>query len=855
MVKNKYMGYVFLLMSILANAETVDEKINEDIKKMNEIESKIKYDKTYKDPEGEINVGNDEKANFEFNKDFTISKSAKIYSKEKELPNSLKIVNNANISLEKNKEFVIAPGIEPGIEGYSNLIHMVNNKKIETSENERLIDLRAKNIYFKNSANAIIENKLKEDNIYRTAIELFGEELTVLDNAGTIYGYSLLHGITKLSVINRKTGIIDGYLSLLSHQGSLNLKNEGKIRGERIYTKYMSESTFVNSGTIDVKMIDYNLSEISDEDKGTNFLNDKTGIIKIENMFFTLLNLNFQNFGNIEASGKIEISSSNGKIENNNRIKGNVNISHFDDVDGKLLVNLQNGVLEGDLKLEKEGFNETIVTIKSMSNVTGNLISEGNNDTLRLIGSGEVKSKDKFKDFEKIHLQNSDWTFNDEEYKVNNEILVEASKLSIKKGDLKTKKFTNNERSTINILKDSNIEVEDKFVNKGLISFLNSKDNTSNLSIKGNYVGENSKLLMRTYIDKNESDILKLDGSASGSTGVEISNPNSTLNKRMKNKLKLIETKSSTKDAFTLLNSEYGIYRYGLNLEGNDWYLSQKYNKLVLGVIANSIYKAKNEFNLKYSDHNGNDRFWSKSSTIFSKNTFTNNNGYNLNLSSNTTNIFVGYDIGKKDQYKYGVFGNIGFEKISKGETGVFGLGLYGTWNNKHFYADSWLNYMYSQNRINTDDVFSYGLHTFKSSIEVGTKGDMYIGKNRLVCNLYEQLIFSYVSNPNIEDVNNLNNVNIKSRLGTNLTLFTHFKNINPYIEFNWSYDTRLVGVRVEKEEYLYNNNKNTFELKWGLREMNVNDRLSMWVNIVHRFNEAGYMANGVEAGMVYKMI
>ncbi|WP_155732992.1 hypothetical protein, partial [Streptobacillus moniliformis] len=80
-------------------------------------------------------------------------------------------------------------------------------------------------------------------------------------------------------------------------------------------------------------------------------------------------------------------------------------------------------------------------------------------------------------------------------------------------------------------------------------------------------------------------------------------------------------------------------------------------------------------------------------------------------------------------------------------------------------------------------------------------------------CNLYEQLIFSYVSNPNIEDVNNLNNVNIKSRLGTNLTLFTHFKNINPYIEFNWIYDTRLVGVRVEKEEYLYNNNKNTFEL------------------------------------------
>ncbi|SQA14695.1 Uncharacterised protein [Streptobacillus moniliformis] len=35
---------------------------------------------------------------------------------------------------------------------------------------------------------------------------------------------------------------------------------------------------------------------------------------------------------------------------------------------------------------------------------------------------------------------------------------------------------------------------------------------------------------------------------------------------------------------------------------------------------------------------------------------------------------------------------------------------------------------------------------------------------------------------------------------------------------------------------------------------MNVNDRLSMWVNIVHRFNEAGYRANGAEFGVQYKL-
>ncbi|WP_155732349.1 hypothetical protein, partial [Streptobacillus moniliformis] len=71
----------------------------------------------------------------------------------------------------------------------------------------------------------------------------------------------------------------------------------------------------------------------------------------------------------------------------------------------------------------------------------------------------EVTSKDKFKDFEKIHLQNSDWTFSNEEYKVNDEILVENSNLSIKKGKLETKKVINRATSTISALDKSEVIV------------------------------------------------------------------------------------------------------------------------------------------------------------------------------------------------------------------------------------------------------------------------------------------------------------------------------------------------------------------------------------------------------------
>ncbi|ACZ01290.1 autotransporter domain-containing protein [Streptobacillus moniliformis] len=851
---NRSVFLFIFLSSIISNSESIDEKINEDIMKINEVEKQVKYDKIEDITEG--------------------SGNCLVFSDDNS--SNMKIVNNS--FLKSSNEL-----IKKLSKGSYDLLHITNNKKIIGEDSAKLS--QSKYIYFKNSENAVISNE-----IYNKSIHLKSEELIVLNNAGTIEGKIDIRSKYG-SVINKESGIHKNADLEFREEG--NYKNEGKVNGNVKLNAYLS-FRFVNSGTINGNIETWTRSysdKFNDKDIYLNnsrealFLNTSTGIINSESSIKLIsgtANMNFQNFGNIETEDLI-IMAAKGRIDNNKKIKGNLQIhsigaevaeSPISDEkmqeireNSVLNVNLQNGVLEGNLLLSRKGFKETIVTIKSMDNVTGELDStEGDNDTLRLIGEGKITDSNKFKEFEKLHLDSSKWEFINEEYKVNNEILVENSNPSIRKAKLKTKKFTNNERSTINVLEASNIEVEDKFVNKGLISFLNSKDNTSNLSIKGNYIGENSKLLMRTYIDELKSDKLKLDGSVNGSTGVEISNPNSTLDKRMKNKLKLIETKSSTKDAFTLLNSEYGIYKYGLNLEGNDWYLNQTYNMPIIGIILNSTNNARNEFNLTFNDHNesiANKKLWTKLSKIYSNNILSGDNKFNLPIKSNTSNIFMGYDLVEsniKDRtYKYGVFGNVGFDKANNlGKTNAFGLGIYGTFKNNNWYVDSWLNYMYLKNRIAIKNELRYINHALKASLEIGTRGDMYIGKMRLHSSHYWQLIYSHIFNTGLkydEDVKYFGNSNIKSRLGTNLTLFTHFKNINPYLEFNWIYDTRLVGVRVEKEEYLYNNNKNTFELKWGLREMNVNDRLSMWVNIVHRFNEAGYRANGVEAGMVYKMI
>ncbi|WP_279625221.1 pertactin-like passenger domain-containing protein, partial [Streptobacillus ratti] len=447
--------------------------------------------------------------------------------------------------------------------------------------------------------------------------------------------------------------------------------------------------------------------------------------------------------------------------------------------------------------------------------------------------------------------QNSNWTFSDDEYKTNNEILVENATLNINKATLETKNFVNDKTSTINVLEKSKVVVNDKFTNKGIVSFLKNKKETDTFDIKGNYSGENGKLLMRAYTDKNESDMLKIDGSVNGNTGVELSSNKSLMNRRFNNKLKLIETKDSTQDAFNLLNPEHGVFKYKLDLEDNNWYLTQSYNKPVIGLITNVMEKARSEFNLSYNDHdNESNKVWTKVSNVFSKNEFEDMNNNSLDISSNISNVFMGYDIGDIDnRYKYGVFGNVGYEysrvESLRGDSGVFGIGLYGTWRNKHFYTDSWINYTYIQNRINLKNVFNYGLHSLKTSIELGTRGDMYIGKSRIHASLYEQLILGYVTGYKADGLEYIGNTNVRSRLGTNITMYTPINIINPYVEFNWSYDINTLGVDIDGERDYNNKDNNTFELKWGLRDIDINSNLSMKANAVHRFNTQGNMGNG----------
>ncbi|WP_143605204.1 autotransporter domain-containing protein, partial [Streptobacillus notomytis] len=292
----------------------------------------------------------------------------------------------------------------------------------------------------------------------------------------------------------------------------------------------------------------------------------------------------------------------------------------------------------------------------------------------------------------------------------------------------------------------------------------------------------------------------------------------------------------------------------------------QYYNKPIIGIIANSIYKVKDDFNLTYNDHDdiNDSKLWAKLLSMCSNNVLSDNENFSLSLKSNVNNIFIGYDLDEKNvidkTYKYGIFGNIGFDRVVSGKenkfgnTDTFGLGIYGTFKNKHWYVDSWLNYTCLRNIISMKNPLNYRNDALKASLEIGTRGDMYIGNMRLHASLYEQLIYSYVTNFNMESVKYFGNSNLRSRLGTNLTLFTQFKNLNPYLEFNWNYDVNLSGVEIEGKKYYYNNSKNTFELKCGLKNIDISKKLSLWANMIYHFNTNSYKAGGVEIGFLYKI-
>ncbi|WP_156299743.1 autotransporter outer membrane beta-barrel domain-containing protein [Streptobacillus canis] len=502
------------------------------------------------------------------------------------------------------------------------------------------------------------------------------------------------------------------------------------------------------------------------------------------------------------------------------------------------------------------------------------------NETLILLGKDTLSDSEKFLGFEKIHLKDADWKFKDLNIEAKNELLVENSNLTLDGGVISTTILNNENDSNLKVSKETTIN--GNLINKGNIIFENNPINYSILNINGDYSGENGKILLRVKVEDSPklTDKLIINGNASGNTNIEISNPGSTLAQKMKEKVKIIETNTSEYDTFTLLNPEHSNYIYKLfsKEEGNkkNWYLIQEFAGPTddFGLIINSMYLGQQHFNFNFLEHSKyiiekNNNFWIKTSNMNNYNKLSNRKDISIPIKSNTTTTIMGYDLLKNskndEEKKLGIFGNLGVNSSKSMESeissisGILGAGIYGTWKKKDFYVDGWINYTYLQNRINIETPINYGLHSLRTSTEFGINGDMNIGNlGRLHANHHLQLTYSYVTNPKIkvlegEEIEYIGNHNLTSKLGTNLIFYTKNKYLKPFIEFNWSYGINLVGLKLGEDKYYYDGNKDVMEIKWGLKEIEINDNLTLWGNILHQFTEKKYRTHGVELGLLYK--
>lgn len=890
---NKNTLIILSLFSMLARGESLENKIQAGIDGIKAIERNTVYDRTLvHNRPSSTHVKTNEKLNVTYNADTDGGRSYVVFSNGE--PDSVKLVNNA----------VLGSGAEvfAGQHGpyYKGFVYFENNNTINGyAPNVEGVNINAKNVYIKNSKigdrKSVIKGSL---DVYSTII--------ALENEGEIF-HTINLTANKVFVINKEDAklhntYLNGYNNENLEKSEINLINKGEIN--YLGADYATNIEITNDKLINKLSINNDDYYSADFNKANvKFLNTENGFIKTEIFRIETNKLDFENRGIIGSeivddgeyyynNRDISIVANTGKVVNKNTINTNLEINSEtigDYIDLKsvideerktypdLEVHLEDGELKGNLYLKRKDVNGTIVSVKSEKNITGYISgSEGDNDTLVLLGEGK-KEDQFFYGIEKLHLKDSDWSFGSVYDDIRDEIILDNSKLTIDRGRLDSKKTEIGENSTLKIT--SRLSMTTEIKNSGTIQLENNPKDATSLEITGNYVGDNGKILMRALIDNepseyyNTSDKIYISGNASGNTGVEISNPGSTLSKRWKDRLEMISTGSSTPDAFTLLNPIHGAYRYKWYLENNNWYLEQEFVKPTddLGIILNSMEKGQHEFNLTYYDHDREtykegQELWTKVTNMTSKNVLSDRDNINIPIKSNLTSVFLGYDLGvkkeEKNVYKYGIYGNLGMDNVKSGETkvsgisGAFGLGIYGTWRNDNWYADGWLNYTYMQNRINTEVPINFGVNVFKASAELGTDGNMYLGNMRLHAKHYAQFIYSYILTPKLEqtkDIEYLGNSNLRTKLGTNLTLHTGKKYLNPFIDFNWNYDVNLVGVKVDDINYYLDGNKNMLELKWGLKDIEINDRLNMWANAVHCFGERGYRANGVQLGMLYK--
>lgn len=460
---------------------------------------------------------------------------------------------------------------------------------------------------------------------------------------------------------------------------------------------------------------------------------------------------------------------------------------------------------------------------------------------------------------------------------------------------------TNTDSSTINVT--SNAEVKGNFTNQGTVSLTGTLTTSGNVEnsgtiefnnglqgtkfvTTGNYTtGTGEKSLLKMNVDasagKSEFDLLEVGGKASGTTKIEFIDP-TKLAAKMKNRVKLVKTQSSDENAFSLVESKYGRYKYKFYNVAHDtdgysnWYLEQlpTFRKEVAGLVS-GFAASQNLFTHTFHDRAAKDKLpeehtaWAR---VYHHNTKYQLNGVDSKADAHSDTLQLGYDALKynkgTNKFTAGAYVSLGRQKsetylveddesvrsISKG----YSLGLYATWEKTNWYVDSWIQVNRLKTKVNTTDGRTdYKTTALQASLEAGynkllNKTDNYA----YYVQPQGQIIYNHLHKQDMgEELAVLNPRYFVTRLGLRFyqQSLNHPNHGEPYLALNWWHHTNQTSVVTDEKAISIKGIKDLKNIEVGIDKWHITDNLSVWTNVGYYMGTHNYRDIRYNLGASYR--
>ena len=876
-----------------ARRKSITDNINKAVEDIKEKEKEVKYDF---ETEGRPNVNRDETHSV-FSHYNTPTENVGYYLFEigsgHPKVNNLKLVNNTDLS--SYTEVFSTRWVKNGQygSGVNNLAYIENNGNITgkgTGLNEPAIHFISKNdFYFKNNGKITTNTQ--------GTIATNGR--MVLENKSSL---------SKHDISGHKTTILNsGKLDDLSIWGrDLFFSNTGEFNNTG-GGRPISKREYINAGAV--------LNELfrSYEDL-INFTTDQLR----EYPRISANNLYGVNSGKL--SGLIQMTFKDGYFINSGKIDGLllmadkglfvnrgtalVNIYSYSGAQ-KLTVDLKDSTLLKNSSLDRKQA-ETRVIVNEKTIIEDILEADGTNETLVVSRDNSeekeihnFEANNKYVGFEHLEMQGK-WAIKEYDAEFNKSITFNDANVELADKKLISPEITNTDSSTINVT--SNAEVKGNFTNQGTVSLTGTLTTSGNVEnsgtiefnnglqgtkfvTAGNYTGVGEKSLLKMNVDasagKSEFDLLDVGGKASGTTKIEFIDP-TKLAAKMKNRVKLVKTQSSDENAFSLVESKYGRYKYKFYNVAHDtdgysnWYLEQlpTFRKEAAGIVS-GFAASQNLFTHTFHDRAAKDKLPEEHTAwvrVYHHNTKYQLNGVDSKADAHSDTLQLGYDALKynkgTNKFTAGAYVSLGRQKsetylveddervrsTSKG----YSLGLYATWEKPNWYVDSWIQVNRLKTKVNTSDGRSdYKTTALQASLEAGynkllNKTDNYA----YYVQPQGQVIYNHFHKPDMgEELAVLNPRYFVTRLGVRFyqQSLNHPNHGEPYLALNWWHHTNQTSVVTDEKAISIKGIKDLKNIEVGIDKWHITDNLSVWTNVGYYMGTHNYRDIRYNLGASYR--